>query len=229
MKMRNILVALLALCMVFVLCACGEVATTDGAVNNQTTAPAQTTPATTTPNAEATEPSDSGSDNVDYTVTVVDSRGNPVAGAKIQLCVGDQCLLPQTTDENGVVVFNQPVNDYKIGINKLPDGYTSEVTEFYFGGDNREKTITVNLQTLDYTVTVLDQDGAVANVPVKFSSESGDNTYVTNEEGKIVVKNVKTDYVVSIETMPEGYAEDTTEYTFAEGTSELTITLKPAA
>lgn len=226
MKLKNIVMLVLALCMVFTLCACGQEAAKDAAANNTTAAPAATAPQETTAPAE---------ELVKYTVTLVDTRGNAVAGAKVQLCDDENCFLPQSTDESGVVVFEQKAGDYKAKVTSMPVGYNVNQEYFYFADGATELTITVNIQTYTYVVKVMDQDGnPVADVDLKFVKSDSENIYTTTAEGKFEVTNIKTDYAVSVESAPDAYAPDATDYTFpaepsADNIFELTITLKPAA
>ena len=112
MKLHRAIALLLVLCTVFVLCACGK------------------------KNTE--EPTDS---KVTYTVKVVDTEGNPVTGASLQLC-STSCMLAQT-DEAGVAVFETVADDYKVSFVVLPAGYTADAAEYHFGEGEQKLTITL--------------------------------------------------------------------------------------
>lgn len=227
MKLKNIAMLILALCMVFTLCACGETAgETNKDTGSDTKAPATTAPQETTEPTEAL---------VKYTVKLVDIRGNAVAGAKVQLCDETNCYLPQATDENGVVTFEQNAGDYKAKITQMPVGYYVNQEYFYFAEGTTEQTITLNIQTYTYLVKVMDQDGnPVAGAELKLVKPESEKTYTTDAEGKLNMMDIKNDYTVTVENAPDAYAADATEYTFPEAPSEdnvfeLVITLKPAA
>lgn len=132
MKLRNIVVMLLALVMVFVLCACGEVED----VPTTTAAPTVTAPTEGT-----TEPTDDG--KVTYTVKVVDEGGNAVAGAIIQLCDDNGCKPGTMTGADGLTTWRLNEGTYKASFVVMPTGYTSEQTEYYFADGAYELTITL--------------------------------------------------------------------------------------
>lgn len=127
MKMRNILAAVLVLCMALSLMACGN------------TEPQETTQATT----EATKPVDDG--KVAYKVTVVDNAGNPMEGVWVQICLmaDEGSCLPGTTDANGVKEFLTNEAEYKVSFINPPEGYTVEEA-YYFEAGSHEMTITLN-------------------------------------------------------------------------------------
>lgn len=132
--MKRLLTMVLALCMVLSLAACSG-------GSDETTAPEETTAPveTTAPAEETTEPADDGM--VDYTVTVTDESGNPIAGALVQLCM-DTCY-PGVTDESGVASFHVAEADYKVSFLSLPEGYTysGAEEEFYFDAGSTALTI----------------------------------------------------------------------------------------
>lgn len=70
--------------------------------------------------------------SVTYTVTVVDQNNAPVTNVILQFCDEENCKLPMATDENGVVTATYEDSEYHVTLTELPDGYSSEVTEFYF-------------------------------------------------------------------------------------------------
>lgn len=86
--------------------------------------------------------------NVTYTVTVVDQDGNPVSGVIVQICDEENCKLPMTTDENGTASAEYAQSEYHVTLNTLPDGYSSEETDFYFNGAT-ELTIVVTAEDVE--------------------------------------------------------------------------------
>ena len=127
-KVTKLLAVVLSVCMVLCLCACGE----------EPSAPETTPPATST-NATTTAPTDDG--KVTYTVTVTDEKGNPIAGAMVQMCK-DACV-PAVTDDKGVATYSLPEAEYKVSFLSLPSGYTysTDETEFYFADGETALTI----------------------------------------------------------------------------------------
>ena len=130
MKLKNIFALMLALCMVFALCACGGNA---GDGKESTTG----STAGTTETTEATV--DDG--KVTYTVKVVDEGGNAVSGAMVQLCL--EACVPALTDANGVATYNLAEADYKVSFVQMPEGYTADATEYHFAEGTYELTITL--------------------------------------------------------------------------------------
>ena len=129
MKMKNILLLILALCMVFALCACG-------ADNNK----GETTQATQNETQQTTvEVVDDG--KVTYVVKVVDEAGNGIAGAMVQLCL--ESCIPALTNAEGVASYNVEEADYKVSFVSMPEGFTSDVNEFHFDEGFYEMTITL--------------------------------------------------------------------------------------
>lgn len=130
MKLKNILLLVLALCMVFALCACG---------GNETPNNTDETPGNTTGETQESTEADDG--KVTYTVTVVDDKGNPVAGALVQLCL--EACIPGATNAEGKATYNVEEADYKVSFVSMPAGYSSEETEFHFAEGEYELTITL--------------------------------------------------------------------------------------
>lgn len=143
MKMKKMLALLLALCLVLGLCACGEqkaedppAAPEEPVADTPVTPPAQENKETEAPEEPA---------GVTYTVYVKDEGGNPIAGAMVQVCQGELCLMPTATDETGAAVFTVAEEaEYEAKFLMLPAGYeyTTEEQVFHFNG-SFELTITL--------------------------------------------------------------------------------------
>lgn len=139
MKIKSVFALLLALCMVFALCACGG--------NSDETN--GTTGATKAPGKETTAPTvDDG--KVTYTVKVVDEQGKGVVGAMVQLCL--ETCLPAMTNLQGVATYRVDEADYKVSFVQMPAGYTAEETEYHFAEGAYELTITLNAEAISDTV-----------------------------------------------------------------------------
>lgn len=136
MNMKKFLAFLLAACLMLGLCACGgetgeETKGTEGKPVESTAATQESTEAT------AAAPT--------YTVKVVDEGGNPIAGAMVQMCQGENCM-PAVTDAQGVAGYNVPEDaNYEVKFISLPAGYeyTTEETVFHFADGANEMTITL--------------------------------------------------------------------------------------
>ena len=127
------------LCVAFSLVACGG---NGSAVDTQK----ENTESTQQDDAQANQDSEEESEveNVDdgkieYTVTLVDANGAPVAGQMIQVCNAETCFAPVVTDENGVATFRlEESNEYKAKL--LTD---SDDAYVYFEAGSTELTLTV--------------------------------------------------------------------------------------
>ena len=157
MKLKSILLVMLALCLTLCLCACGDKtdpkkdekpSTTITKNDNVSVAPSTTTTTTaaatdaptTTTAPVTTEPTQPVDGKANYTVIVTDEAGNPVPGVFVQLCL--ESCIPCMTNAQGVASYpNMAVADYKVSFINFPEGYTVETNEFHFEKDSYEMTI----------------------------------------------------------------------------------------
>ena len=86
--------------------------------------------------------------------------------------------------------------------------------------------VTTDDGKVTYTVKVVDANGApVAGAAVQFCDDNGCRMPVaTNAEGIVTLHDAESNFHVTLASVPEGFAADTTEYYF-DGAFELTITL----
>lgn len=152
----------------------------------------------------------------DYTVTVTDHTGAPLAG--VTLAVGDAMAA---TDAAGKALFRLEEGTYTVSLS-VPEGYTSEKgSDIPFAANSTALSVVLT-KLADYTVSVVDQSGApMAGVPITVGSSSG----VTNAAGSYTVTLKDGSYVVGI-TVPEGYvSEGGNSFTFGdERTLSVTLT-----
>lgn len=133
MKLKNMLMLALALCLVFSLCACGG--------SNETLNNTEETPAPSSTQEETQESTNANDGKVTYTVTVVDESGKPVVGALVQLCL--EACIPSVTNAEGKATYTVEEADYKVSFVSMPAGYTSDVNEFHFAEGSYELTLTL--------------------------------------------------------------------------------------
>lgn len=138
-QFRRITVAVLMLCMVLTLCACGGNGNEDTGKNSQNTESQNS-------ETESTKDTTVEDGKVTYKVTVVDEGGNPVVGAMVQICK-DSCI-PKLTDANGVAEYEiEETDGYKVSITSLPEGYVYEgEAEIYLEDGQTELTLVVKAQ-----------------------------------------------------------------------------------
>ena len=144
--MKKLLVSLLAICTVTAFCACGASDNNDKAQTPDTQVQVEDTQVIVPETQEvATEVVEDG--KVNYTVTVVDEAGNPIAGALVQLC--NESCFPSATGEDGVAKFSLVDAKYKVSFLTLPAGYTysGEEQEFYFEDGAVDITITLKSES----------------------------------------------------------------------------------
>lgn len=134
MNKKVILAVLMAVCLLFTLCACAP-------ENNDGDADVTTTTTTTTATAGTTGTT-LPEGTVKYTVTVVDETGAPLVGVMMQIC--KESCLPAMTDANGVATWTVAEDDYKVSFADTSISETYEVEENYYFEDGKyEMTITV--------------------------------------------------------------------------------------
>lgn len=159
-----------------------------------------------------------------YTVTVTDEAGKPIANVNLHTLVEDQAT-PFATKADGIAKIELPTDTYKVTV-IIPDGYTSEITEFELTKDKPNYTLKLKKKVIvmaDYTVTVKNvDDEPLANVTVVIGSQFG----TTDANGKVVLKLEKGNYSAVL-TAPEDYVVSDS-YAFAENATELTVVLEYA-
>lgn len=143
-KIQRVLAVLLALGMIFCMCACGNsgngdeisVSTTDSTVCT-TLADEKTDPTEVT--TEATE----DTSKTVYQVSVVDEAGAPISGVMLQMCL--ETCVPGKTNDSGVAEFSLEEADYKVSLLNMPEGYdyATEEQEWYFQAGETTMTITL--------------------------------------------------------------------------------------
>lgn len=124
MKHIKTLVAFLLLaCMAFCLFACdnGDSSSASSAAESSSKAVSETSSEAASEASSEAE-SKEESKTASFTVKVVDTDGNAVAGAMVQVCK-DSCI-PAKADENGVATFPIEITDgYKLSVLSCPAGY----------------------------------------------------------------------------------------------------------
>lgn len=94
--------------------------------------------------------------------------------------------------------------------------------------EETQESTDANDGKVTYTVTVVDDSGnPVVGALVQLCLEACIPS-VTNAEGKATYTVEEADYKVSFVSMPAGYTSQVNEFHFAEGSYELTLTLKAA-
>ncbi|MBO5496379.1 MAG: redoxin domain-containing protein [Oscillospiraceae bacterium] len=123
--MKEILCMLLALTMLFGLCACGQ------------------KPAAETGNVAPVEPANEAVEeaaDVEYRVLVTDSEGNAIPGVKVQFCDDSTCTMGDT-DDGGAAVFSAKEGSYTVHVLQVPFGFIQTDEEFPFPDAGREVSI----------------------------------------------------------------------------------------
>lgn len=163
-----------------------------------------------------------------YTVKVVDKDGNPLPGAYVQMCEDSEegvCFLPVAVDENGVYSVSREEGNYKVKITL--NGYTT-ADEYYYFRDSNALTITMEKDTVDYTVTVVDKNGApIAGATVQFCQNIDNGMCylpgTADENGVFVFNKEEGSYKVLVSA--PNYVNSEYCY-FNEGETSMTVTLE---
>lgn len=140
---KRIVTAILMLCMVVGLCACGNGSTGNSQdTEKQNTEDSQKQEESESENSESEE----ADGKIVYKVKVVDQNGDAVAGASVQMCL-DSCMWANTNDEGVAELKLAEADGYKAEVLALPEGYT-EVNEepVYLESGVTEITLTVEKQ-----------------------------------------------------------------------------------
>ena len=154
------------------------------------------------------------------TITVKDDNGTVIQGAEVVITKPDGTTERVTTDSNGVVKVDKlPEGEYKVTIDKIPDGYTvSSDKEF-------TKDVVAKKDTAyDFEIATQDPVGHLsilvtdertkAKVPNAKLSITGPNNYkktvTTDTNGACTVNGLKEGkYTVTVTSVPDGYTVTT--------------------
>ncbi|MBQ8279227.1 MAG: carboxypeptidase regulatory-like domain-containing protein [Roseburia sp.] len=164
-------------------------------------------------------------DITDYTIKVVDSDGNPIAGAVVII---DRKTVE--TDENGIAIFEDlPAGTYEVVVQK--DGYTLFTKQLAEGETSLDVKMEVededSAEKISYTV-VIDYDGTLTeDIRVQFMSGGvTQNSVVVDKSTKqAVAKLPKGTYTVELAFADNSSLQCyTTDLTLTE--TQTTITVK---
>lgn len=91
-------------------------------------------------------------EKLEYTVTVVDQDGKPIAGVSVQACIDACTPFKNATDADGKTTEALVVTDgeYKAQLTRLPEGYTEQIDE-----DSNPETFTKYAFDEDRCVTIV--------------------------------------------------------------------------
>lgn len=160
----------------------------------------------------------------EFTFTVTDKAGNPMAGVYFRVKNGETNLT-LLTDENGKASVVLPTAEYVAQLT-LPSGYSTESTEFILNASNTEIAVVLDIITVekaDYVIAVKDPEA----IPIQGALISiGGNFGFSDQNGLYVCNLTVGEYTVYI-TPPEGYNSESTYYTFLPNAKEMVIVLTP--
>lgn len=158
-----------------------------------------------------------GAENVpQYTITVVDGEGNPLAGVSVSVVV-DGVDTVFVSDETGLITMDLPSGIYTVKVT-VPEGYECDTTQFLLTDTNPTKEIVMTVyvpQEVPYTVYVVDELGK----PVQGAAVVlGDSFAYTDAKGMVsVILTESKDYVATI-VPPEGYTIEKSDHPFGSET-----------
>lgn len=196
-KMRLLSLLCLLLCATLLVCAC-----TGGGEEPETTQKAEETTVMPEKPAPQTPPA---SETKTYTVKVQTSEGG-IEGVRLQMCKGETCLSPVTTNASGIATFKldktEDITAYRVKLTKFPTGYTGDMQkEYAFAAGTTALGITLT----EYRVELNNMMTGVANVDVTVKKgESEVAKSKSDEQGAIVFLLALDTYSVTID-LPEGH------------------------
>lgn len=136
--MKRILFVLLALTLVFGLCACGGNTEESKNVSEPDVSKTESKEESKEASKEESAPAAQSA----FVVTVVDEEGNPVSGVMVQVCNEGNCI-PAISNAEGKATLNVTVADgYTLKVAKVTEGYE------YKG----EAEVTLEAGITEYTV-----------------------------------------------------------------------------
>ena len=234
MSIKRIAVLMLALCLAFVLAACGGSNTCESHVDANTDGKCDNCGTEVKINDDNQNNEDDGTKT--YTVYVKNDSGEFVSGVELQIFEGSTPKGSDTTDANGAAsVSFKPVGKVvKVMLSVVPDGYVlpdDYVAEFEDGQNEVTVTLETSAPKATYTVYVNDVAGApVQNVLVQICQGNVCFTgQFTDADGAAKFEFIPNgeELKVQISDAPEGYIY-TNDYiaTFEEGQTEITVIIE---
>ena len=162
--MKKTLCMFLAIIMLIGLCACGN----SSAPVDDSSAPVEDSSAAVQEEAD-----------LNYSILVADSEGNPIPGVTLQFCDETACTTGET-DVNGAAVFQAKEGTYTVHVLKAPEGIIGTEEEFGFQGAETELRIELEIEK-----PALDRPyiGFAYYDPVKYRDASGDLQWEVSQQG----------------------------------------------
>ncbi len=161
-----------------------------------------------------------GTDAPNYSITVKDDAGNPMADVSVSLTV-DGVNTVFVSDQQGMITMALPSGIYTVKV-AVPEGYECDTTQFLLTAANPHKELVMKVyvpQEVPYTVYVVDEQGRpVANTAVVLG---GSFTY-TDDKGMVSVILLESKNYIATIVPPQGYAVDQSNHPFG---SETVITV----
>lgn len=168
----------------------------------------------------------------EYTITVVDVNGAPVANAMVT--IGTELV---TTDAQGKAVFELPVGEYTVYITAAGKNYSASIS-----GENLQETIDLSKAQVEapgpdaggdssYTVRVLDYAGnPQSGVAVRILKNGAPvATNRTGADGTVTANLESADYTVVLAFSGQKLYYEEKKAVLPAGTTDLTIRVAPGA
>ena len=191
-----------------------------------------------TDNGDETNENDGNTttEKVNYTVTAVDDKGNPVKGVEVELIIDNQSPVPFKTDSEGKVTYRTAKSVFA-NVKSIPTGYAydkiGKKQDFDANGNLKITLVPVYVAEEEFKITVVDQDGnAVEGVTVQICDAAGSCRVPreTDENGEAFYPVEDGTFYASLtnglEALPEGYtvADPDAKYYFEN--NEVTIQIE---
>ena len=157
---------------------------------------------------------------IDYAITVTDADRKPIAGVGLTMTLENGTTVPLTTNAKGVAHTKQVPGNYPVVLS-VPEGYEATTTELTLTEARPYVSVkldAVNVETVVYTVTVVDDTGAPQQ---GISVMIGSYVQQTDANGKASFTLPKGNYTVTV-SRADGSVQN---QTFGEGETEMTVVL----
>ncbi|MCH5156001.1 MAG: redoxin domain-containing protein [Clostridiales bacterium] len=149
-----------------------------------------------------------GGDEVQYSVTVLGVDETPQKGVKVSWKKSGKTQGSATTGSNGKATAKLEKGTYSIALSGIKEGfkYKEENEEIVVGSSQRDIELRLEIIRVNYTVTVLDKNGANAkNVTVTWATENSvAGTAITDNDGKAECELDYGTYTITVSNLPAG-------------------------
>ena len=162
-----------------------------------------------------------------YTVSVVDTEGNPIAGVEVTFCPKGGTEMPWPTDAEGKATMKTS-KEMTVKINEVPIGYKyNKLGQTLDFDTNGNLTVTLTVLT-PFVINVIDQNGnAISGVKVQMCGADGSCRMPINTDvdGIATYPYEYGYFYAQLTTLPDGYSVEDIDayYDFVDGVATIVL------